>query len=204
MSKEKKILLIILFNLIIVFSEITFGIVSNSFVLIADALHNAGDIIAIVITYIGIIFSTNEKFGKGKPEMMAAFVNSIFLYLTMIYLIFEALQNLFNPQIIEPIYMIWVGGVAFIANGISAYILNTMSIHSCSGHNHSHEGDNIKSAYLHMLADAMISIGVVLAGIFIYFFKVYNIDSILTIIFSIYIMKHSFPIFKRSFLNLLK
>ncbi len=212
MTKEKKILFIIIFNLIIVFSEITFGLISNSFALIADALHNAGDVIAIAITYIALKFSTKQKtfkftFGFLKAEMMAAFVNTLFLFITMFYMVYEAIVRFINPETIEPIYMIVVGLVAVVANGISAYILSKMQVSSCPNHDHSHhhheEDANIKSAYLHMLSDALISVGVIVAGIFIYFFKIYYIDSVLTILFSIYILNHSYPLLKKSFCSLM-
>jgi len=139
--------------------------------------------------------------------MMAAFVNTLFLFITMFYMIYEAIIRFINPEIIEPIYMIVVGFVAVIANGISAYILSKMQVPSCPNHDHSHhhheEDANIKSAYLHMLSDALISVGVIIAGIFIYFFKIYYIDSALTILFSIYILNHSYPLLKKSFCSLM-
>ncbi|MEA3498971.1 MAG: cation diffusion facilitator family transporter [Campylobacterota bacterium] len=213
MTKEKKILLIILFNCLIIISEIAFGLISNSFALIADALHNTGDVIAIIITYIALKLGTKQTsfkytFGFIKAEMMAAFVNTLFLSVTMFYMIYEAVNRFFNPEVIEPIYMIVVGIIAVIANGISAYILNSIGVaHSHSDgedeHHHHHQDANIKSAYLHMLSDALISVGVVAAGIFIYYFKIYYIDSILTIIFSFYILRHSYPLLKKSFLSLM-
>jgi cobalt-zinc-cadmium efflux system protein len=209
--KEKKLLWIIIFNIIIIISEIIFGLISNSFALIADALHNTGDVIAIVITFIALKLGTRTTtfkytFGFLKAEMMAAFVNTLFLFLTMFYMIYESINRFYNPEIIEPIYMIVVGIIAVIANGISAYILNDMEVSSCPSHNHNHYHDedaNIKSAYLHMLSDALISVGVVVAGIFIYYFKIYYIDSILTILFSLYIINHSYPLLKKSFLSLM-
>ena len=209
--KEKKILFIILFNVVIIISEILFGLISNSFALIADALHNTGDVIAIVITYVALRFGTTRPtyrytFGFIKAEMMAAFTNSLFLILTMIYMIYESVMRVFEPQTIEAEYMIVVGFIAVIANGISAYLLYTLNVphhHHDHDHHHDHNDANITSAYLHMLADTLISSGVVAAGIAIYFFKIYTIDSILTIIFSIYIIKHSYPLLRRSFLSLM-
>ncbi len=215
MTKETKILLIIFFNTLIILSEITFGLISNSFALIADALHNTGDVIAIIITYIALKLGTKKTtfkytFGFVRAEMMAAFVNTLFLSITMFYMIYEAINRLFNPQMIEPIYMIIVGLIAVIANGISAYILHGLGVehHHCDGeHDHHHHNDesdaNIKSAYLHMLSDALISVAVVIAGIFIYFFQIYYLDSLLTILFSLYILNHSFPLLKKSFLSLM-
>jgi cobalt-zinc-cadmium efflux system protein len=209
--REKKILWIIIFNIVIIISEILFGIISNSFALIADALHNIGDVIAIIVTYIALKFAQKEPtfrytFGFAKAEMMAGFTNMLFLFITMFYLVYEAIVRFFHPEMIEPIYMIVVGFIAMMANGISAYILNSINVSSCSSHDHSHhhhEDINIKSAYLHMLADALVSVGVVVAGVFIYYFEVYYIDSILTIIFSIYILFHSYPLLKKSFLSLM-
>lgn len=210
--KEKKILWIIIFNLVIIFAEIFFGLLSNSFALIADALHNTGDVLAVIITYIAIKLGSHQTsfkytFGFIRAEMMAAFVNTLFLFLTMLYMIYQATDRFVNPEVIEPIYMIIVGFIAVIANGVSAYLLSSMGEHHHHEHedeHHSHSEDaNIRSAYLHMLSDALISVGVVVAGIFIYYFKIYYIDSILTIVFSIYILKHSYPLLKKSFLSLM-
>jgi cobalt-zinc-cadmium efflux system protein len=207
--KGKKILWIITFNLLIIFSEIFFGLVSNSFALVADALHNTGDVMALVITFIAIKLGQKQTtfkytFGFIKAEMMAAFVNTLFLSITMLYMIYKALYRFYKPEIIEPVYMIVVGIIAIIANGFSAYLLNRMNIEHTHHHSHEHHEDtNIKSAYLHMLSDTLISVGVVAAGIFILFFKIYYIDSILTIIFSIYILYHSYPLLKESFFSLM-
>lgn len=214
MSKINKILIVIIVNIVIIISQITFGYISNSFALIADALHNAGDVLSIIITYIALILATKsttfkKTFGYLRAEMMAAFVNTLFLYTTMIYMIYESINRFFNPEVIEPIYMIIVGLIAVIANGISAYVLKKLEVSSCSSHDHGHvhshdDGDaNIKSAYLHMLSDTLISMSVVIAGIFIYYFKIYSIDSILTILFSIFILFHSYGLLKKSFLSLM-
>lgn len=213
MSRENKILLIIFVNIIIVVAEISFGFIANSYALIADALHNAGDALAVGITYLAIRLSTKsatfkQTFGFMRAEMMAAFVNSSFLVVAMIFVLYEAFYKLFFPEIVAPLYMITIGLIALFANGISAYMLNHLDFsheheHHHEHHHHHHEDANIKSAYLHMLGDALISLGVVVAGIFIYFFKIYSIDAILTIVFSLYILKETYPLLKKSFLSLM-
>jgi cobalt-zinc-cadmium efflux system protein len=140
--------------------------------------------------------------------MMAAFTNTLFLLLTMLYMIYESIGRFFAPEVIAPEYMIVVGMIAVFANGVSAYLLHAMGVEEHHHHNHEHtahhHGDaNITSAYLHMLADALVSVGVVIAGIMIYYFQIYAIDAVLTILFSLYIITHSFPLFKRSFLSLM-
>lgn len=233
MSKQNKILLIIILNSIIVISELVFGFISNSYALIADALHNVGDILAIIITYTAIVLAakkTTFKFTYGyiKAEMMAAFVNSFMLIIAMLYVMYEAINKIGSVEIVNPIYMIVVGTIAVIANGLSAVVLHKLGVehhhhdhdhghhhnhdhhhgelelHHEHDHEHKHQEDlNIKSAYLHMLGDALISVGVIVAGIFIYFFEIYSIDAYLTIVFSIYIILHSWNPLKKSFLYLM-
>ena len=108
--------------------------------------------------------------------------------------------------------MMTVGGIAIIANGLSAYILLNLGVAHEHEHEHEHEHDekhksdkdaNVASAYLHMLGDALISIAVVVAGIFIYLFEIYSIDSILTLCFSAYILSHTYPLLKTSFMSLM-
>lgn len=210
MSKTTQILIVIIVNIIIILSQIIFGYISNSFALIADALHNAGDVLSIIITYIALVLATKsitfkKTFGYLRAEMMAAFVNTLFLYITMIYMIYEGINRLFTTEVINPVYMIFVGLIAVIANGISAYVLKRINVNSC-GHEHSdesHSDANIYSAYLHMLSDTLISVSVVIAGIFIYYFKIYSIDAVLTIVFSIFILFHSYGLLKKSFLSLM-
>lgn len=211
--KEKRLLWIIIFNVLIIGSELLFGFIANSFALIADALHNVGDVLALAITYLALRLSyvrASYKYTYGflRAEMMAGFVNTLFLFMTMFYMIVESFTRLMHPEKIEPLYMIVVGTIAVIANGISAYLLHKMGVESCAHahhdhHSHHHEDANIRSAYLHMFADALISVGVVVAGILIYFFEIYRVDSILSIGFSIFILFHSYPLLKKSFFSLL-
>ncbi len=210
--KEKKLLWIIIFNLVIIVSELLFGFIANSFALIADALHNVGDVLALGITYLALRLASVKAsfkytFGFLRAEMMAGFVNTLFLFVTMFYMIIESSIRLMHPEKIEPIYMIVVGTIALVANGVSAYLLYVMGVESCTHghheHHHNHEDTNIRSAYLHMFADALISVGVVIAGIVIYFFELYRVDSLLSIGFSIFILFHSFPLLKKSFFSLM-
>jgi len=195
---KQKIKYVVYFNIIIIVSELFFGFVSNSYALISDAMHNFGDIISLIVTYLTINLSV-------KANKKATLFNMIFLYFTMFYIIYEAILKLNNPVQIEASYMIIVGFIALLANGVSAYILAQMSVSSCASHNHTHscsshthKQENIKSAYFHMLSDALISLGVIFGGVAIYLYQIYYLDSLLTIIFSIYILYHSYPLLKRS------
>jgi cobalt-zinc-cadmium efflux system protein len=215
-TQKRNILFIIILNLIIVGAEIFYGLLANSIALITDAFHNLGDVLAVVITYIAIILSSREPtfrytFGFLKAEMMAAFVNALFLVITLAFLIYESLKRLFEPQVVEAEYMIIVALIALVANGISAYLLSQQGMghhhhhHDDHDHHHDHDHDlNIRSAYLHMLGDALVSLGVVIGGVIIYYFGIHMIDAVLSIVFSLYILKETVPLLRRSFLSLME
>jgi cobalt-zinc-cadmium efflux system protein len=209
-SKKQTLQKVIFLNIVLVIAEIGAGILSGSMALIADAFHNLGDVLALFISLVAIIFGAKEAsqkmtFGYIKAEMMAAFVNSLFLIITMLFILFESLTRLYEPHPIDAPIVIIASLVALFVNGYSTYLLRHGGVehHHHHDHNHGHEDLNMRSAYLHMLGDAMISLSVAIAGVFIYFFGIVSIDTLLSILFSIYIIKETFPILKRSFYALM-
>ena len=205
MQRDKKQTLqkVILLNIVLVIAEIGAGILSGSMALIADAFHNLGDVLALFIALIAIIYGAKEvsskmTFGYIKAEMMAAFVNSLFLVITMFFILFESLTRLYEPRAIDAPIVIIASLIALLVNGYSTYLLRQNGVKD-----HHHHDLNMYSAYLHMLGDAVISLSVAIGGVLIYFFGVVSIDTILSILFSIYIIKETLPILKRSFFALM-
>ena len=170
--------------------------------LIADAFHNLGDVLALFISLIAIIYgakkaSESMTFGYIKAEIMAAFINSLFLIITMIFILVESINRFVNPTEINAPIVIFASLIALLINAYSTILLKQNDI----GHHHEndekehhneHADMNIKSAYLHMLGDAVISLSVAVGGAIIYFFGIVAIDSVLSVIFSIYIIKETF------------
>ena len=216
MNLEKNILQkVIVLNISLVIAEIIAGIYSGSMALVADAFHNLGDVLALIISLIAIIYgakkaSDSMTFGFVKAEIMAAFVNSLFLIITMFFILLESINRFFQPSEINAPIIIFTSIIALIINAYSTILLKQNNIehahnhsHDEHEHEHHHEDMNIKSAYLHMLGDAIISLSVAIGGVIIYFFGINFIDTILSVIFSIYILKETFPILKKSFLSLM-
>ena len=217
LEKNKKNILqkVIALNISLVIAEIIAGIYSGSMALIADAFHNLGDVLALFISLIAIIYgakkvSDSMTFGFIKAEVMAAFVNSLFLIITMLFILLESISRFFQPSEINAPIIIFTSIIALIINAYSTILLKQNNIehahnhsHDEHEHEHHHEDMNIKSAYLHMLGDAIISLSVAIGGVIIYFFGINFIDTILSVIFSIYILKETFPILKKSFLSLM-
>ena len=215
-DKKSTLQKVISLNISLVIAEIIAGIYSGSMALIADAFHNLGDVLALFISLIAIVYgakkaSESMTFGYVKAEIMAAFINSLFLIITMIFILVESINRFLNPSEINAPIVIFASLIALCINAYSTILLkqNNIEHHHDHGenehhdHHHEHEDMNMKSAYLHMLGDAVISLSVAVGGVIIYFFGVVTIDSVLSVIFSIYIIKETFPLLKKSFYSLM-
>ena len=141
----KTVLFIIVLNLTIVAAEMISGLLANSISLISDALHNLGDVLAVFVTFLALYLgtkkaSTRMTFGYLRAEMMAGFVNGLFLFLTMLYILYEAIGRLFDPAEVLPEYMMVVAGIALVANAFSALLLHRVGGEFSHTHHH-HEDD---------------------------------------------------------------
>ncbi|NMC67794.1 MAG: cation transporter [Spirochaetales bacterium] len=186
---RKKFFFVVLLNFLITFSEIVGGIFSKSLSLLSDAFHNFGDTMAIVLSWFALIISKKEKdknktYGYKRAQIIVAFLNSQFLIVLCILLIIEAIKKFINPVVIKSSVMLVVAIIGFIANLVSTLLLHRDSNHSL----------NIRSSYLHLLGDTVSSVGVILGAILINIFKIYFIDSIITIIIAIYLGYESIKI----------
>lgn len=192
-TNKKSLVITMILNFSITAAEIIGGIISGSLSLISDALHNFSDAISIIISYFAILISQRENnermtFGYKRAEILAALFNSVVLVVVSLYLFKEAYIKFFNPEPIDGLVMIVVALIGLLANAISVFLLKE----------NAEENLNIRSAYVHLLSDALSSVGVVIGGIFIYFFKIYWIDPLLTVLIGIYIIKESFEIINES------
>ena len=189
----KNLLITIILNVIITLAQIVGGILSGSLALLSDAMHNFSDVLSLLIAYgankLSHKASNSEKtFGYHRAEIIATLLNSSILIGISIYLIFEAVHKLYNP---EPINSIWV-----IALGLLGIIVNTLSVFVIKDDAKSNM--NFKAAYLHLIADVMTSIAVVLGGVLMYYFNIFWIDSFITILIAIYLLWASFNLLKGS------
>jgi len=110
-------------------------------------------------------------------------------------ILISSIERLFFPSYVDSLYVIIIGLIAFVINSFSALLLGF--------HNHNHDL-NIKAAYLHLLSDAGISLGVVAGGIIMHFYQIFWIDPLISIIFSLYILRKTIPVLKDSYLILME
>jgi cobalt-zinc-cadmium efflux system protein len=181
--KGKNLLFSIILNIVITVAQIVGGILSGSLALISDALHNFSDVLSLIFSYIANVLSKkkaslNQTFGYKRAEIIAAFVNAISLMIVAIYLIFEASQRFFHPEVIKSNLVIWMSLLGIVANGLSALMLKKDADHNL----------NMKSAYIHLFTDMMASVAVLVGGILMKYYQIYWIDSVLTFAIAIYLI----------------
>jgi cobalt-zinc-cadmium efflux system protein len=189
----KNLLWATLLNFIITAAEVVGGLLSNSLALLSDALHNFSDGVAVFIAYLANKVSkrsTTEKktFGYKRIEILAALFNAVVLVAISIYLFYEAYKRFRNPQEIKAVLMMTVAIIGLLANIAAMVLLRKDSKHNL----------NVKAAYLHLLGDTLSSVAVIIGGVLIYFFNLYWIDPLVTVIIGFYILKETFEILKET------
>lgn len=179
----RKLLTAIGLNLLITIGQAIGGLISGSMALLSDALHNFSDVMALTLSWAASQLSLKKNtlsktFGFKRAEMMAAFINAMVLIVVAVYLIIEAVERFYSPQIIKSDWVIWLAGLSILINGLSVWILHHDSKHSL----------NVKSAYIHLLTDMFTSMAVLIGGVLIGIYKIYWLDGLLTLIIAGYII----------------
>ncbi len=149
-------------NVIFVVIEAGYGIAAGSLALIADAWHNLSDVLSLLLAWGASHLATKaatEKrtYGFRKVTIMASLASAILLLVALGSITWEAIGRLFDPKPVEGLTVIAVAAIGVVINTITALLF-------LSGRKHDL---NIKGAFLHMAADAGVSLGVVVAGIII-------------------------------------
>lgn len=173
-------------NMLLSVAEIVGGIVSGSVSLIGDALHNTSDAFSILIAVIAFKIgnkkaSAKYTYGFKRAEIIGGFVNLILLFISGCYLLAEGIERLINPQQIDGLLIIWISVLALIIDALTAKI----------SHHDAHHNSNMKMVFIHNLADAFGSIGVIISGICIMWFDLYRVDGIVALLIAFYMIFQS-------------
>lgn len=182
-SGDRRVFAAIAVNLGLTVGQIVGGIVSGSLALIADALHNFSDAIALIIAFAARRIARRPRdadmtFGYGRVEAVAALVNYTTLIVLGVYLLYEAALRFVDPQPVDGWLIVVIAGVALVVDAVTATLTYTMSKTSV----------NIRAAFLHNVADALGSIAVIVAGSLILLFDWRLIDPIVTAMIAGYIL----------------
>lgn len=191
-ASGKKLIWTILFNVVITVAEFIGGIITGYLALIADAVHNLSDVAALVLAWFGIKGSQlpatkRSTFGYKRIEVMTALISATTLVVIAIFILIEAYKRYFDPQPIKsPYIFMTVAVVGLLGNLFSIWLLNSEKKSSL----------NMKTAFLHMLYDALSSVVVLIGGVVILLTGWYTIDVLLTVAIALMIFWSSYLVIK--------
>ena len=180
-------------NLVYVIAQIVFGIFAHSLALLADAGHNFGDVVGLLLAW-GAIYlakmrpTARRTYGLGRSSILAALANAILLLVAVGGITWEAIRRFNNPGEVAAKTVMIVAAIGILINGVTALLF-------VRGHKHDL---NIKGAFLHMTADAAVSAGVVIAGIFIQLTGWNWIDPVTSLVINVVIVWGTWGLLRHS------
>ncbi|WP_419419339.1 cation diffusion facilitator family transporter [Legionella sp. D16C41] len=173
--------------------QIIFSFLANSTSLLADAVHNLGDVLGLIFAWIanGLLKkrpTQNTTYGMKKTSILAALANGIMLVFTCGIIATEAVYKLFTPSEVHATSVMIVAAIGILINGSTAILFLRGS-----------EDLNIRAAFLHLLYDAFISVGVVISAAILYLTNWMWIDPVVGLIIALMIIKGTWSLFSDSF-----
>lgn len=209
---EKRFLLSIGLTLAIFAAELIGGFWTGSLALLSDAAHVILDAVALMLSFTALRLSSRppddrHSFGYHRLEVMAALANGVTLALVAVGIWSEAVKRFSNPHPVRGVEMLIIAVIGLVVNLAVARIL-----HGHGGHSHKHEHEhahdagnefarkdlNTRSAYLHVLGDAVSSVGVILAAGIIWLTGATWVDPVMSILIGILIAFSSYRVLRGS------
>lgn len=142
--------------------EVVYGFLSHSVALLADAGHNLGDVLGLLVAWTASVLvrrapSARFTYGLRSSSILAALFNAVFLLLTIGAISLEAIQRLTRPEPVSAVTVMVVAAIGIVVNAATAWLFAA-----------GRKGDlNLRGVFAHMAADALVSAGVVVAGLVI-------------------------------------
>lgn len=190
-SGKKAMVTVFSLTLAFMFLEVIAGLYTHSLALVADAGHMLGDAAALGLALIAVWFSSkpsspDKSFGYYRSEILAAFVNGLFLIGMSVYILYEAAHRLWAPPVVLAGPMMMVAAAGLVINLIGAKLLAGSSEHSL----------NAKAAYFEVLSDLLGSVAVLLAGGIMMLTHWYWVDPIISGLIGLMIIPRTWSLIK--------
>ncbi|MFC1502043.1 cation diffusion facilitator family transporter [bacterium] len=198
-TEKKQLQLSLIITSVVLIVELIGGLLSGSIALISDAGHMFTHSFAIGISLVAIFIARkplchHRTFGLFRAEILAAFVNGLFLLIVAGFIVVEAVERILHPRAILGGQMLFIAILGLLTNVASIWILHG-----------SHKKDvNIRSVFLHMIADAASSVGIIIAAIIILLTGWTILDPLVSIGISALILIWAYGILKESTVILLE
>ena len=195
-ENERKTLIVIILTVVTMIAEIIYGYFTGSMALLADGFHMGTHAFALTLTYLAYILirkcANSECFPNGTDKIgtLTAYTSSLFLGLTGILIIAEAIERFLNPVDIQFNEAILVAIIGLVVNAVCIMIME--SKHS------EHTDYNFKSAYYHILADVLTSVLAIIALLIGKYLHIVYLDYAIGILGGILILRWSFGLLKNT------
>jgi cobalt-zinc-cadmium efflux system protein len=170
-------------NITLVIVQVIYGVLANSVALLADAGHNFGDVLGLLLAWGAHSMAQwaptkRYTYGFRSASILAALLNALILMVATGAIAWEAIQRLSEPTEVGGVTVMIVAAVGIVVNGVSAWLLLA-----------GRKGDlNIRGAFLHLVGDAAVSVGVVGAGTIIYFTRLFWLDPVASLVIAVLIV----------------
>lgn len=186
-------ILTIVLNLAFVLIEASVGFYAHSLGLLSDAGHNLSDVFSLLLALVAFMLTRvaprkGFTYGYKKASVLISLLNAIILLVAVGMIIVESIHKFTDPSPVSGAAVSWTAGAGIVVNGLSTWLL------------HLKKGKdlNAQGAFLHMLADTLVSIGVVVAGVIISLTGIYIIDPIISLIIVVVILASTWHLLSAS------
>lgn len=183
----------IVLNFLFVLIETVAGLYTHSLSLLSDAGHNLADVASLALSLLAfrlLKVRSNERYTYGyrKTSILVALFNGAILLFSLGAILYEALHRVLNPEPLPGATISIVAGAGIVVNGVTALLFLR----------NKDKDLNIKSAYLHLVSDALVSFGIVIGGVIIYYTQWFWVDSVLSIAIALVILFSTWSLLKHS------
>ena len=180
-------------NLLFVIVEAVAGFIGNSLGLLSDAGHNLSDVFSLLLAMIALKLASSHAtkrftYGHRKASVLISLLNAIILLVAVGAIIVESIDKFFNPGEVNGSLIIWTAAVGIVINGVTAWVLSRQNQHDI----------NTRGAFLHMLADTLVSVGVVVSGVVINLTGWTIVDPIIGLVIAVVILVSTWSLLSES------
>ncbi len=195
-ASRRRLKFVLCLTVIYMLAEAVGGFLTNSLALLSDAGHMLADVAALLLAMLALWFAarpvtTSKTYGYYRLEILAALANGVALVVIALLIFYEAFERIKTPKRADEILafeVIWIAAGGLVINIICAWLL----------HSASEENLNVRAAFLHVLGDALGSVGAIAAGIIIWRWGWTLADPIISIVMSLLIIYSSWHLIRES------
>ena len=244
LSKKRNLKLLtyfLLLNLLFMFVEVVYGLISNSLGLLTDGAHMLLDCTAVIIGLYSSYLSefkanNNYNYGYLRSEIIGTFINSVFLFFIAIYIVFESIERFIEPKEVHSENLILVSFIGLLVNIVGLIFAHDHGDEDSHDHHHhhhhhdshedennekhdlnkceekehhhehkhhEHKNENIYAIYIHILADTLGSVAVLISAFLIKYYQLHISDPICSLFISAMIIVSTIPVLKNASMTLL-